>query len=112
MDRIRKAALRFYQVLDRFEIIEEDFEGFIVVKDSDISFVNVVQIADSDSYDAGMITRSEFEEVLDKYIKSHDDVDIFFKFDIMQIHVIKQDRALVKLIRDVQPKEDLYVNIR
>ena len=100
-ERAKLAAEAFYNINPRFLMVEKDFEGYIVVADvdnDDICIVNAVELKrPMSSSKEGMISQQEFERLIDKYIDTHEDVDMFFRFDIVHVYVTRKNRAMLRL---------------
>ena len=104
------AAQAFYHINREYELMDIELDDYLVVHDfarDDIVIVKPVQLERPIVNSAeGLISRREFEKVVDYLLDVIEDVDMFFRFDIMHVYITKEDRALVRLHVNVSPYEE------
>ena len=104
------AAHAFYGIHEEYELLDIDLADYIVVRDiehNEIVIVKPVQLARPVANSReGIISRKEFEEVLDYLLDVMDEVNTFFRFDVLHVYVSKKDHALIRLHVNVIPYEE------
>lgn len=86
------------------EVLDEDFDGYIVIRDmDDIAIIDVfVTQQPLDEFDPP-VNRKKFEQVLWKFFSTHDiEPDVHIRFDIISICVLREDRAVLRHKIDVK----------
>lgn len=96
-EKIKKAAIRYLNMTEH-NVIDPDFESYIVTADDDgVAFCNVFAVIDGERIGTD-ITRSEFENIMFKWFADADE-DVFdakVRYDIIEIYVIGKSRAIIK----------------
>lgn len=100
-DRVHDAVLAYLNSRDDFEVVEEDFNGFIVCEDTnrgDCVFVKQVLSEGEFDYSLEEMDRKEFERVmLDWMIEADDTMDpCQVRLDVCNLVVISKDRAALR----------------
>ena len=99
LDRVRKGA-KYYLKFRGYEIIEDDFEGYIIANDVEENTIAIVALSatedDIKSDPLSKVTRDEFEQVMMRFFKSHDIVNRSVRCDICDLFVIGSNRAIVR----------------
>ena len=99
-ERAVKACIKYLELLGR-EILEGEYEGFIVAKDEDqIAFVDVVagigyfkEFCDRDA----ACLRDSFEKaIVDYFSENEGEPDIQVRLDKIAISIVADDRAVLK----------------
>lgn len=96
-EKIKKAAIRYLNMTEH-NVIDPDFENYIVTADDDgVAFCNVFTVVDGERIGTD-ITRSEFENIMFKWFANADDdvFDVKVRYDIIEVHVIGKSRAIIK----------------
>lgn len=94
-ERGRMAAIRYLE-LTGHEIIDEDFEGFIVADDGDSLVFADVRTKRDNMPRIPKSMASKFEKAAVAYLAEHDVVDRSVRCDFIALHVASEDRAMVK----------------
>ena len=96
-ERGKKAALR-YLAIRGYDILEENYKGFVVAYDkcNDVlSFVNVT--TSEGDFEVDLCSVSHFEKTSISYLKDHGEhVDLPVTYDEMSICVVGDNRAFLR----------------
>lgn len=112
-DRVKKAVLN-YARLREFEYIDEleDEPIMFFFDEAENSIVVAKYGWSTKGWTTPSMSRKEFEEVALKFFMSHIDmVDVCIRHDIIDVHVIRDDRAFIRHHVDIL-KEGFDVDIR
>lgn len=91
----RYLALRGYEVLG--EIGDADTNIIVASEDNTITFCNIFVIEGGRKSGVDM-SRDAFDEMIFNWLAHHDVADVAICYDIIEIHVVNNDRALIKHI--------------
>lgn len=80
-----------------YEIIDEDYKGYIIAQDeNDVVFIKVGWSTE-DFGDDFKISHYEFEDAMIKwFMQEREPVDVNVRFDTIGLYVLGKDRALVR----------------
>ncbi len=102
----------YFHINKDYEFLDQDIElaDYVLVYDksrNDIVIVKPVQLERPIAYsNEGNISRQEFEQVIDYLLDELEQVDTFFRFDIIHVFVTKDKHALLRHHVNVIPYEE------
>lgn len=102
----------YFHIHKEYEFVDQDIElsDYVLVHDlerNDIVIVKPVQLERPIAYsDEGNISRQEFERIVDYLLDELDEVNTFFRFDIVHVFVTKGNHALIRHHINVIPYEE------
>lgn len=97
-DKVHDATVRYLKLTDHKILCENHLDRFIVTEDEDgIAFVDVLYNTDGLSAEPYAIDRDVFEDAVCKFFKENDGpLDVPVRYDVVEMLVIDEGRALVK----------------
>ncbi len=100
-ERINKAVIRYLNMTEH-NVIDPDFEGYIVIADDGgVAFCNVFTVIDRERIGTD-ITRSQFENIMFDWFEEFGDedndmiTDVKVRYDIIEVYVCGKSRAIIK----------------
>lgn len=95
---------------ERYQIIDIELADYIVVfdyEDNVCAIVKPVQLARPIAFsDEGIISHKEYEEVIDYLLDELEEVNMFFRFDLLHVFISKEHRALIRHHVNVIPYDE------
>lgn len=105
-DRAMEAAKRYLMLTGR-SIVYDNFldRNIIVFNDDDrgLVFGEVQWTYDDLINDAQPMTRKDFEDIIFKFFaQEHEFCDVPVTYDIIELHIVHNDRALIKHVSNIR----------
>lgn len=99
--KIRNATLKFLVQMKHWEILEEDFDGFVIALDEDEEVIHFVKPCHSTgtTHDAEIehTPRAKFEEAMYKFYNEAEDIsNVQVVYDACNITVLDNDRGFIR----------------
>ena len=92
--RIRGAAVKYLD-MNGYDVIEDDFMGFVVAFDKSVLVFAKVRYGVMEMPEETDM-RLEFESVAAEYMASHDVEDTKLRCDTISLNVMRSDRAILR----------------
>lgn len=99
-ERIHKGMLKYLE-FKGYDVHDEDCDGFIVAYDPEenaVAFISTT--ADCDDFcniKEEHPTRKQFEQAINKFFKSHQDIaDVNIRYDMLIMSIIESHRGIIK----------------
>lgn len=93
--RARAAAVRYLEMQGK-EVLDDDFEKYIVFKDGDMLVFSTVKVKTDNLAPVNKGGRRRFERVAAEYLQSHPCVTGGLRLDELSMVVVGEDRALLR----------------
>ena len=101
---VRNAIVRYLQ-LRGMEILDENFHGFIVFKDTEEIVFGRITTGNMLS-DKLIMPQREYEEAMIDWFSNQEDKDISIRQDVIMLHIVGEHRALVKHYQSAPIEEE------